>query len=164
MKSGKLFERQFKLSCKKDPELFYYRMKDSPSAWGEGENSILRFTNDNICDLILFKTPVFFLIELKTHSGSSLPFSCIRKNQIDGLIDSSKYEKIVPGIICYFSDKSRCFFLHIQKLKELIDSNTRKSVPIKYFEEHGIEIPVKKLKVNFLVDVQGFVQGFIEDK
>lgn len=162
MKSGQLFERQFKISCKKDNELFYYRMKDSPSAWGEGENSILRFTNDNICDLVLFKAPVLFLVELKTHSGSSLPFSCIRKNQIEGLLDSSKYKKILPGIICFFPDKSKCFFLHIKKLKELIDSNTRKSVPIKYFEEFGTEIKVKQLRVNFLFDVKSFVDEFVK--
>ena len=161
MKSGKAFERQFRISCKKDPNLFFYRLKDSPSGWSAGDSALIRFTNDNICDLVLFKSPVLFLIELKTHSGSSLPFSCIRQNQIDGLLESSKYQNVVPGVICFFTDKSRCFFLDIVKLKELKDSNTRKSVPIKYFEEFGIEIEVKMLKVNPVFSVDKFVDRFL---
>lgn len=161
MKSGKAFERQFRASCKKDPELFFYRLKDSPSSWSAGGSASIRFTSDNICDWILFKSPVLFLIELKSHTGSSLPFSCIRQNQIDGLLESSKYQNVVSGVICFFADKSRCFFLDIVKFKELQDSNTRKSIPIKYFEEFGIEIEVKKLKVNSVFSVDKFVDRFV---
>lgn len=161
MKSGKAFERQFRASCKKDPELFFYRLKDSPSSWSAGGSTSIRFTSDNICDWILFKSPVLFLIELKSHTGSSLPFSCIRQNQIDGLLESSKYQNVMAGVICFFADKSRCFFLDIVKLKELQDSNTRKSIPIKYFEEFGIEIEVKKLKVNSVFSVDKFVDRFV---
>lgn len=160
MKSGKAFERQFRASCKKDPELFFYRLKDSPSSWSAGGSASIRFTSDNICDWILFKSPVLFLIELKSHTGSSLPFSCIRKNQIDGLMDASKYRNIVPGVICFFTEKERCFFLNIIKLKELQDSNTRKSIPIKYFEDFGIEIDVENLRVNHYFGVERFVNGF----
>lgn len=160
MKNGQIFERQFRASCKKDKELFYYRLKDSPSMWGPVESPAIRFTNDNICDLVLFKAPILFLIELKSHTGSSLPFSCIRKNQIDGLMDASKYRNIVPGVICFFTEKERCFFLDIVKLKELQDSNTRKSIPIKYFEDFGIEIDVENLRVNHYFGVERFVNGF----
>lgn len=162
MKSGQQFERQFRTSCKKDPDLFFYRLKDSPSMWGSVDSPAIRFTNDNICDCVLFKSPILFLIELKSHSGSSLPFSCIRKNQIEGLLESSKYKNVVPGVICFFTDKSRCFFLHITKLKELQDSNIRKSIPIKYFEDFGVEIEVENLRVNYLLEIHKFVDGFVK--
>lgn len=161
MNSGKEFERQFRKSAKKNKEIFYYKLKDSPSAWGSSSNSVLRFTNDNICDVIMFKAPILFLLELKAHTGSSLPFNCIRKNQIDGLLEASNYENIVPGVICSFTEKERCFFLDIKKLKELQDSKTRKSVPIKYFEEFGVEIEVKKLRVSMMYDVNKFVESFV---
>ena len=95
MNSGKLFERQFRKSCSKVDGLFYYRFKDSPSSWMNGENTGIRFTNDNICDAMLYKKPTLYLLELKAHGGSSLPFSCIRKNQIDGLHDASSYNGVV---------------------------------------------------------------------
>lgn len=162
MNSGKVFERQFRKCCLKDSELFYYRLKDSPSGWSNGVNSGVRFTNDNICDAFVFKSPVLFLLELKSHTGASLPFSCIRQNQIDGLMDASKHKNVFAGVICSFDQKQRCFFLGIQKVKELQDSQTRKSIPIKYFEENGIEIDVQKLRTNLVYDVSKFVKEIIE--
>lgn len=162
MNSGKIFERQWRKSANKCDGLFYYRFNDSPSAWSnDSGNSVVRFTNYNICDIMMFKSPSLFLLELKSHTGSSLPHNCIRQNQIEGLLKASKFKNVNAGIVVLFADKNKCFYLPIQKLQEQIDTSNRKSVPISYFEENGIEIEIKSLRVNKNYNVDRFVTDLI---
>lgn len=163
MNSGKLFEQQFRKSVLKIPNLFYYRLKDSPSSWdnktkSKKTKSKVRFTNNNICDTVMYKNPYLFLLELKSHTGARLPLSCIRENQINGLVEASETNGIIAGIICDFSDKDKCYFLDITFVDDFTKNETRKSIPISYFQENGIEIDVKKLRVKKLYDVDKFIE------
>lgn len=158
MNNGKEFEQQFRKSTLKIDNLFYYRLKDSPSVWNKGTQTGIRFTNDNICDVVMYKKPNLFLLELKSHIGASLPFSCIRENQIDGLFKASSIKGIISGIVCDFSEKDKCYFLDISFVKEFKDKETRKSIPIAYFQENGIEIDIKKLRVKKIYDVSKFIE------
>ena len=52
---GKVFEENFRASLNLDnPDLFYYRFKDSPASFGNQDNDFVRFTNNNICDNMIF--------------------------------------------------------------------------------------------------------------
>lgn len=65
---GKVFEENFRKSLNLDnPDLFYYRFKDSPASFGNQNNDFVRFTNNNICDNMIFYKGNLFLNELKSH-------------------------------------------------------------------------------------------------
>ncbi len=160
---GKKFEEDFRKSCKKIPSLFYHRLKDGTSSWGSSE-SRTRFQCNNPCDVFLYKFPILLALELKHINGKSLPFSNIRENQIKELTEfSSKYYGIICGFLVMFSSVERCYFLSIDKFNEFIENNTesRKSIPLSYFTENGIELKCSKKKVSFTYGIEEFMQTFL---
>lgn len=144
MNSGKRLESNFKKSIPDD--IFFYRFKDGSSAWGG--NDKVRFQSSNICDCLIFNGSKLYLLELKSTKGKSLPFTNIRENQLKELSLATYYKNIVSGIVIEFSDLDRCFFMYIDTITDFIRIGSRKSVPIEYCEEKGIEIEIKKKKVN----------------
>lgn len=144
MNSGKRLESNFKKSIPDD--IFFYRFKDGSSAWGG--NDKVRFQSSNICDCLIFNGSKLYLLELKSTKGKSLPFANIRENQLKELSLATYYKNIVSGLVIEFSDLDRCFFMYISDITDFIRQGIRKSVPIEYCEEKGIEIEIKKKKVN----------------
>ena len=65
-------------------------------------------------------------------------------------------------ILVYFTDLDRCFRLDILNIIEFKKTNTRKSIPLKYFEERGIE--VKKGKGIVLDYLKGIAQEGMKDE
>lgn len=155
MNLGKRFEQNFKKSVSED--IYYYRFKDGTANFNGARNENVRFQAKNMCDILLYDMPVLFFLELKHHKGSSIPFSAIRKNQIDELFDASFYNGVCAGFIVYFGDKEKCYFADACKIKVFVDRSERKSIPISWFEKEGIEIEVKQLKVNHSFNVKKFV-------
>lgn len=144
MNAGKQFETDFRKSV---PEgVFFYRFRDGTASWGGGENT--RFQQSNICDCMMFNG-ILYLLELKSHKGKSLPFSAIRQNQITELSKASTYPKIIAGFIVNFRDVEKTFFVLAPKVEYFITHEERKSIPIAWFEENGVIIPQKKLRVNY---------------
>ncbi len=162
MNTGKIFERQWKKSVEECKELFYYRFKDSPSSWGTGQG--IRFTNDNICDIMMFDTPILFLLELKVESGKSIAHNRLRNNQLEGLLNASCYKNICAGVIVYFSSIDECYFINIKNFEEHQKTSGRKSIPLSWCKEFAIKINVKPLKVNRMYDVKQFVKEMKEIK
>ncbi len=157
MNAGKIFERQWRKSAEKDTDLFYYRFQDSPAAWG-GDNSTLRFTNDNICDVMMFKSPILFLLEFKTENTKSISHKRLRKNQLDGLLEANNYQNICAGVVIYFSKLDECYFLDIKDFDNHMKTSGRKSIPISYCQENGVKIDVIPLRVNRMYNVNKFVE------
>lgn len=145
MSTGKKFERNFKKSV--PSEVFFYRFKDSASAY-YGGNENLRFSNKNICDCMLFDGTKLYLLELKSTKGKSLPFGNIRENQLKELSLATYYQNIVSGLVIEFSDLDRCFFMNISDITDFMRIGSRKSIPIDYCADKGIEIEIKKKRVN----------------
>ena len=151
---GKIFEENFKKSVPKD--IFCYRFRDSASAY-YGGNENLRFSASNIADYLIYDSLALRLCELKNHKGKSIPLNCIvgnktKEKQIEDLYNANQYSGIYCYLIVFFCDIERCFSLSIDKLKEFITLSTmgeRKSIPLSYFEEHGTEIKVNKLRTNY---------------
>lgn len=153
MNKGKVFEQQFRKSV---PDgVFYYRLIDSSNAWSDGN---IRFAPKNICDSIMFDGERLFLLELKNHKGKSLPLSCIRANQIEGLDKYSDYKNIYPCIIINFEDVAECYCLFISQIQDFLKESDRKSIPIEYCAKNGIKIEMKKIRTNYLYDVEGYIK------
>ena len=106
------------------------------------------------------RLPMSVILECSVDAHSF--FSAIRENQIVGLKDSSNYDGIVAGLLVFFSDLSRCFFLDARLVYAHWKSSGRKSIPISFFEENGIEVPCKKLRVNYLYDIDFLINQVTE--
>lgn len=162
MNSGKVFEKNFKASI---PEgVFYYRLRDSTASfYGGGDGSNIRFQTQNMCDCLLFGNKTLFLCELKSHNGKSIPFNCVRQNQIDQLTAAAKFPFIVPALVIFFPDVERCFAVEINDWNNLVDASSKKSANIVEIAEAGYEVGVTKLKVNYKYDVLGMMKDLSED-
>jgi len=144
MNSGKRLESNFKKSIPDD--IFFYRFKDGSSAWGG--NDKVRFQSSNICDCLIFNGSKLYLLELKSTKGKSLPFTNIRENQLKELSKASLYKNIVAGIVIEFNELDRAFFMYISDVTDFMRIGSRKSIPIDYCADKGIEIEITKKKVN----------------
>ena len=159
MNSGKIFEKNFKASI--PPDVFYYRLRDSPATFGSGEQ--IRFSTSNMCDCVLFGNRTLFLCELKSHNGKSIPFSCVRENQIEQLTKAAKFPFIIPALVIFFPDVEKCWAVHINDWNNLVDASKKKSANIAEIEQAGFEVGVTKLKVNYKYDVQTMMKDLSED-
>ena len=146
---GKVFEEEIKSSV---PERhFYYRLRDNATAWSGGTSNT-RFTTNNICDAFVMTDNYLFLLELKNTMQASLSINNIKPNQLQGL-SSVEHSKIKPYFIVCFRAKERAFAVNAKDLKEYIDTTDRKSVPLNWFEEYGVEIPMTKKRVRYSYDL-----------
>lgn len=144
--------------------MFYYRLRDSTASfYGGGDGNNIRFQQSNMCDCFLFGNQTLFLCELKSHSGKSIPFNCVRKNQIEQLTAAAKFPFIIPALVIFFPDVERCFAVHINDWNNLVDASKKKSANIEEIEQAGFDVGVKKLKTNYRYDVQTMMNDLLED-
>lgn len=158
---GKIFENNWRESVPKN--VFFYRFRDSSGTWSGGDN--IRFTPSNIADCLIYDSYALHLIELKTHKGKSIPFSCIvgnktKQKQLHDLEEANKHIGVYSSIIVFFSDIERCFELGIEEFLIFYNNTNRKSIPLEYFEEHGTEIIVKKLRTNYRFDIESWLKQY----
>jgi recombination protein U len=152
---GKIFENDFKKSIPED--VFYLRLKDSG---GFGNSEATRFSSFNIADCIVYDGNNLFILELKSHQGKSLPLSCIREKQIEGLFSAGNFLNIVSGIIVNFRDVEQTYFLNVEGLIKFMGTSERKSIPLDYFREHGVIIHQVKKKVHYTYLLNIFLDGY----
>jgi recombination protein U len=153
--SGKAFEQDIKASVPAD--IFYYRFRDGTARWGKQEET--RFQAQNISDCMLYNGNRLYLLELKSHKGSSLPFTAIRKNQLTELSKASTYKNITAGFIINFAEKERTFFCKVDDVLYFMEHEERKSVPLTWCEKWGREIKSRKLKVNYRYDLERWLSN-----
>lgn len=159
MNKGKNFEQNFRKSIPED--IFYYRLKDTASSY-YGGNDNLRFSQTNMCDSIMFDGNYLYLLELKNHKGKSLPFSCIRENQIKELALNSLFKNIKSCIIINFEELEECYCLFIDDIEHFIRQGDRKSIPVDYCRENGLKIEMVKLITNYKYNINKFLKGIKE--
>lgn len=147
---GKVFEESFKKSVPDD--ILYYRFKDGTANWQH--NNLVRFQAKNICDCMLYDGDILVFAELKNHKGKSIPFSCIRENQIKELSMYQYYKNTKCVVIINFEDLEECYCLFIADLSHFIRTGDRKSIPIEICREIGIKIENKRLRTNYRYDIK----------
>ena len=157
MNEGKKFEEDFKKSMDKY-NIWNYRLRDSSGSWSNSNES--RFTPKNICDYIAYNNGGLYLLELKSHKGTSLPYTAISDYQLKGLSNID-----YPGIKAYFiinmRDKEKTYAIEAQKIKKYIETSERKSIPISFMDDEGAEIKGIKRRTRFEYDVGELLCGYM---
>ena len=156
MNEGKKFEEDFKKSMDKY-NIWHYRLRDSSGSWSNSKGS--RFTPKNICDYIAYNNGGLYLLELKSHKGSSLPFAAISDYQLKGL-SSIDYLGIKAYFIINMRDKEKTYAIEALKIKTYIETSGRKSISISFMESEGVEIKEIKRRTRFEYDVRELLCGY----
>lgn len=159
MNNGKRFEQNFKKSVPDD--IFLYRLKDGSASWGGTEK--VRFQPTNICDFIMHDGEYLYFLELKSTKGKSLPFSNIKKHQVEDLLWASSYANVVAGFLIEFSDLKEVYFLEINRYKRFLHDCNRMSIPLDYLAKNGIKIDVEKKKVNCTYNIEKMIDDIVRE-
>lgn len=168
MNTGKVFEQEIRESIvrynkeNEDRAVYYHRVKDPASSFGGGSQNT-RFSMKNEYDLILYRYPIFYALELKSNGGTSFSFSRndktekskdIKNSQIQSLTEASKYKGIVSGFILNFRKYEETYFLEIDKFIKFISETEKKSINRDdVLSLTPIMIPQKIKKVKFNYDL-----------
>ena len=135
---GKQFEQQFKKDFLKTvPNSTIDRLYDVVM----GYKAITQ-----VCDYIGYSKPCIYYLELKSHSGASIPFDNI--TQYDKLLNKVDIPGVRCGVILWLTEKDRVFFIPIKTITQMKQEGN-KSVGIKSITDgyRIIEIPSIKKKV-----------------
>lgn len=120
MNRGKDFEEEFKQQMV-EGGFDVNRLRDNTAGYMGGRN---------VCDFITYFYPNIFYLELKTTKGNTLPFRNITQNQFQGLIEKEQVEGAGAGVVVWFLEHDKTFFVSAGLLKQL-KLEGRKSLNIK---------------------------------
>lgn len=150
---GKKFEDVIKESFLKCPNVSIDRLRDAPK----------KMKNvDNPSDFIVYKYPYEIYVECKSHKGNTLPFSCIREEQIRGMQEKSMINGVKAGVILWFIDHDLTVWIPIREIRFLINAG-KKSINIKELDQIShIVIQGKKKRIYFDYDMEDFLRRLYE--
>lgn len=154
---GKQFEADIKKSV---PDSCYlYRFKDSASSFSDATNT--SFTPSNICDYLMLddESRTLYFLELKTHKGTSLPFSAIRQSQIKQMTDAGKHN-LVTGFMINLREKDNfTAFIRIDDFNRMMEETGKKSCNIKDIMDYGgVKIKSEKKRTSYRYDLKDFIE------
>lgn len=158
---GKKFEEDFSNSILKD-NIFIYRLKDTSSGWSSGQVS--RFTVKNSCDFISFN-PIkrnIVLFECKSFLGKSCPFSNIKPHQVSEMFYYSLNNDVEAYFILNFRALEETYAVKVEDIKELIESNTTKSISLKFCIENGVLLEQNKKKTRFYYNINSLFKENVD--
>lgn len=146
---GKKFEDIIKQSFLRVPGVSIDRLRDAPK----------KLKNvDNPSDFIVYKKPHEIYLECKSHKGNTLPFSCIRAEQLTGMLEKSMISGVVAGVMIWFIDHDITVWVSIDVIATLITFGY-KSLNIKDLNKiPHILIKGKKKRVYFDYDMEQFLK------
>lgn len=108
---GKAFENVLHTQFNELPTIVTIRLYDVTTGYKN---------QNNICDFVVYDNGTLNLFELKAIHGNTLNFkSHIRENQWDGLLAETFKPGVNAGIICWFIDCDKTYFIDIFYLQEL---------------------------------------------
>lgn len=158
-RDGKDFEYQWKKSVNSD--MYYLRIKDSPSSFGKDSISV-RFTLNNPYDCFVFYNGFLFPMELKSTELSSISIQrckedkgkMIKLNQIDGLSESNKYDRVFAGFVFDFRNTKNTYWLSIDNFNLFLLESNKKSINEKDIIKYkGIKVDKTIKKVKYIYDI-----------
>lgn len=138
MNIGKQFEQKFKEDFLKIPNSTIDRLYDTMY----GYKSI-----SQVSDFIGYVFPNIFYLECKEHKGNTFPLSNL--TQYSKLKEKVGIPGIRVGVIIWFSDHDKIFYVPISTITKMIEHN-KKSVNVKDLnnDEYAIyDIPAVKKRV-----------------
>lgn len=144
MNPGKRFEQKFRESM--EPHAFVLRIRDNVT-FKNGHT----FGEESEADFLVANSESSYLVECKATSKKSLEFYNVKEHQEESLLDFDGLGDLTHGFLAveFYSKEGyrkphTMFLLPITEWMRFKGSSDRKSVPISYFREHGIEVPYKK--------------------
>ena len=149
---GKQFESIIREQFDAVPNVSVTRLHDQTTGFKGSSNK---------CDFIFYRYPNQFEIECKSVHGASLAFANITDTQWNELLKDSKVPGVIAGILVWFIDKDKTYFIPIHYLQFVRDKTGKKSINYKDCE-NGLchELKGKKKRVFFDYDVVGFLDSF----
>ena len=153
MNEGKQFEHDFRNSVPDD--VYSLRLID-PAIGFDVESSTQRFAPKNPYDLILYKEPWMYCLELKSTKESRISFrgssSMIREHQIRKLTEA--WEKgCRAGFVLNFRSSQNTCYLPIEVFHRLTRATERQSLREDEILEAGTRLPVRRLRIHNRYDL-----------
>jgi hypothetical protein len=115
----------------------------------------------------VYKKPHEVYVECKSHKGNTLPFDCIREEQIEGMMRKVQIPGVKAGILLWFIDHDITVWIPIQEVVFWRDIGN-KSINIKNIQDKHTErirhivIPGKKKRIYFEYDMNKFLEDLYE--
>lgn len=171
MNTGKQFEADFKNSVPEN--CWYYRFRDGTATFygGQAQDGV-RFQQTNIADCIIVRRALH-LFELKSVQGMRLPFDNIvgkydtakgryrRQKQLEDMRDASEHPEIHAWVVVNFrGEHGGTWCAAAADVLYFIQHapNGCKSIPCGWFDQHGMALDARKLKVNYRYDIDGLLR------
>ena len=136
---GKQFEQKFKEDFSRIPGVSIDRLYDQVSGM---------YGVRNICDFIVYKKPLLFYIELKSHLGNTFPLSNLK--QYDKLCNKVGIEGVRAGVIIWFIDHDKIYYVPISTITKMLGEG-KKSVNVKDIDTYRI-ISIPSIKKRVFLD------------
>lgn len=116
---------------------------------------------DNPCDLIIYRNGTLNMFELKAIHGNCLNFkSHIRENQWNNLVKYDLYPGVNAGIIVWFIDLDKTFFIpgyDLSFAKNTLNKKSFNAITDEYFND-TYKINGKKKRTFFGYDLDSFLK------
>ena len=157
---GKQFEKVIQAGFKQLPYVAIDRINDATGGY---------MGIKSYCDYIIYRRPYAYYIECKAISGNTLNFqSHISETQWNGLYTRSLVDGAIAGILVWFTEHDKTYFVDIRVLHELRDRNYRslniKDLPFKGLKTLELRGVKKRVLFNyhlveFLRDMEAMYDG-----
>ena len=147
--AGKDFEQDIKASF--SPECFVERYKDDTA----GFHGVC-----NPADFRVYRYPLTFLIECKSHKGKSLPLAKIREGQLKAMLKAVAHPGVYGGYIINFRDLEETYYLSAQNVKDFMELGKRKSIPVDFCRQCAIRIPQELKRTRYRYDLESWLRGY----
>lgn len=122
---GKDFEGCIKASFESAPDTAVVRLIDPQNGYAGVRN---------VCDFVVYHKPYMYFIECKSVHGDKLSihgldvkrkYGALTNNQWEGMLEYSKIDGVIAGVVVWFIDHDITKFFPIQMLAEMRDSGYR---------------------------------------
>ena len=110
----------------------------------------------------MYRYPLTFLIECKSHKGRSLPLAKIRENQLKAMLKVVDYKGVFGGYFINYRDYGLTYYLSADFVRHFIELGERKSIPMDYCNEYGVLIPQELKRVRYKYDIESWLRRYYE--
>lgn len=167
LNSGKEFEADWRRSV--PPDVWHYRLRDSPATFYGGAQEGIRFAQDNICDCILYRSPYIHLVELKTVAQSPAGLGAMfgkfdpekgrykKQKHLEDMDAAAAHPGVVASVVISYRASGYTYVVPVSRILSFLNAAIhgcgRKSIPESWCLEHGAQVPQRLLRTHYRYDV-----------